>query len=101
MTRGEETLAAAAAIVHSLVDEISHPPLPPSKSDPVSASTTNGFDSTRINLPGDHTDGKVVLEKELTALAHKLRPKESHPVSIFSFFSCFIIYLFFTLKVIG
>jgi osomolarity two-component system sensor histidine kinase NIK1 len=76
----EETLVAAAAILRGLAKDI-----PPS--DPVpftshkSNSLSNGFDVTKITLPGQESDGKAVLEDELSALVRRIHAIEAYVVS--------------------
>jgi osomolarity two-component system sensor histidine kinase NIK1 len=76
----EETLVAAAAILRGLAKDI-----PPS--DPVSfashksSSLSNGFDVTKITLPGQEIDGKAALEDELSALVRRICAMEAYVVS--------------------
>ena len=96
MTPCDETLHAAAAIVQGLAKDAPPPfharnnnnhnsnkpsTTHSSTSTPTSASTANGYDVPKVNLPGEDCEGKAALEKELAALISRVGNMQSFVVS--------------------
>ncbi|KLJ05705.1 hypothetical protein EMPG_10837 [Blastomyces silverae] len=75
MTRGDETLLAVAGILQGLAKDV-----PDSASLPFngykSNNATNG-DVAKIKLPGEDSDGKAVLERELEDLIRRIGTMQS------------------------
>lgn len=85
MTRDDETLMAAAAIIQGLAKDI--PPSTPllfnGHKAPQPSPATNGLDAAKIKLPGTESDGKMALERELASLVRRVNTMQSYVVSSF------------------
>ncbi|QVM09189.1 histidine kinase osmosensor, variant 2 [Coccidioides posadasii str. Silveira] len=76
MASSDETLAAAAAIIQGLAKDV-----PESISLPFNGrkqtQPTNGIDSVKVKLPGEDSEGKVALERELSALVRRVNTMQT------------------------
>ena len=73
----DETLLAVAAIVQGLARDLPSIPLPFTKH----PQTANGCDVAKIKLPGDDSDDKATLERELSSLISRVNTLQSFVVS--------------------
>lgn len=87
MAGGDETLAAATAILQGLATEVPRTPSSSAPSDvDASCPSVNGFE-TKIKLPGESSPAKEAFEKELEALIHRIHLLEERAVSALFQFS--------------
>ena len=95
MTRDDETLMAAAAIIQGLAKDI--PPSTPLLFNGCKTPQppTNGLDVAKIKLPGAESDGKVALERELSSLVRRVNTMQSYVVSSLALFSSPVFCLFY------
>lgn len=86
MTLNDDTLAAAAAIIQGLAKDV-----PESMGLPFngnkSAQPANCVDIAKIKLPGDDSEGKIALERELSALVQRVNIMQNFVVSLVLFSS--------------
>lgn len=78
MTRGDETLLAVAGILQGLAKDV-----PNSASLPFNGYKTNNptnGDVAKIKLPGEDSDGKAILERELEDLIRRIGTMQSFVV---------------------
>lgn len=84
MTLNDDTLAAAAAIIQGLAKDV-----PESAALPFNGNKTsqpaNGVDLAKIKLPGDDSEAKAALEKELSALVQRVNTMQTFVVSLVLF----------------
>lgn len=73
----DETLLAVAAIVQSLARDLPSIPLPFTKHPQIA----NGCEVAKIKLPGDDSDNKATLERELSSLISRVNTLQSFVVS--------------------
>jgi hypothetical protein len=81
MAACDETLLAAAAVVQGLAKDIPPSPLPSFNNNHKPGQAANGCDVAKIKLPGDESDGKAALERELAALISRVSTMQSFVVS--------------------
>lgn len=84
MAGGDETLAAATAILQGLAREVprTNASSPPSSDQEGSSPSANGFETKRIKLPGESSPAKAAFEKELEALTRRIHLLEQKAVSV-------------------